>query len=181
MTDSFHFLVDEDGHLTPDGVVPARIRKGSEFASTHFHTLQEVLAEARKHPSLTQYLASLCKEIMGSLPEGWTDEPEAIVRDWFLVVGGEQEKFIIREANKWAGEKADASSGVEELADNDDGTAVAVAYFLHETVSAEALKIEITGEDEAGSNGQMVVLKCSIEEANGLAEQHGLPVRFKSK
>jgi|APSaa5957512535_1039671.scaffolds.fasta_scaffold112819_1 hypothetical protein len=179
MNDVVCYLVDANGLLTPDGYVPPVVRQDPDFQSGHFQNLQDVLAATKTQLLLTEYLASLCKDVMGSLPQGWEDEPEAIVRNWFLVVGGEQEKMVIQKANDWLGENSGHTIESDEFAVDDGGTAVAHAYFLHNTSAAELLNIEMITEDNAGLSIQKAILKCPIGEANELAGQHDLPLKFK--
>jgi hypothetical protein len=187
MSDITHYLVNNLGHLTPEGYKPVKLLREYEFASEHFHSAQDVLNESRTRQSLTQFLSCLCKEVLGILPEGWGDEPETIVRNWFLVLGGEQEKMVIRKANEWLGEEPNLNADSEDFIVDDDidddiddgGSAVAYAYFLHETYATEVLNIELTDDDETGDGVQKVILKHSVDEANEIAKRHGLPLDFK--
>lgn len=165
-------------HIWPGGIRTWKdvisVVEGCWPLESHFQTLASDEADRLAH-LLPQQLGSKGRKLLAALEA----DPDDGWRDWVEIEGSKGVDRFQAAIEDWLGEPADYSQS-ESFPINHGSQGQAKAFFERmDWETLKALGVVIVEGDHPGSTYYAAELKNSIEEANEVAEELGLPFRFR--
>ena len=132
--------------------------------------------------SFLKSLAAFCGAV--TLPlEAFATVPDAVIDGAWRSTLDNPVVFYVRDygaltTQPFYDSLPDPDQGDEDGYLEDSGQQSALAFFQAECEYNNLLGIHLIEEDAPGSDYYVAELRGSINDANALAEQHGIPIRF---
>ena len=165
------FYVNEWRTLSTDSEPYAPSTRGEMLMIEPVNSREELLSLARDEESV----ASLIERNMSYDADA---DPKGDWEDWLERADDDTAEYLIEQANNWVTGDPDSNDWEQANISGYSNTGGALSFFRHDFEYNEMFDISIIDGDCPGSSYFAAELGMDIDEANALAIEQGIPIRF---